>query len=452
MPERRFDSFEVDESNKFAVALCKAVVNLEKGYSPLFIHGAEGSGKTHLLSAISTELTLTHPEVSLLYISDDFPIEKLLFGEQSDGSTDGSDEFIYKAYSRKDFLLVDAIERFGENPKIRGRFYALFDTFVDNEKQVVLTSSVPIEKLHGFSRRFLSRLRGGIDAPLSLPQPETRLKILKEECERLGLTLDIDVLRILLTEAGNDILYLKKLPAHLKTFATLTRQSLTKEKVEEFLSGIRAEVDGDKGAATTEQIYSSWMQSQAKRREGDFSARIQQLEQELSEQLGQIGGLKGELDAAKSREQAAVAEVSALNTQIRDLKEELKEKGSVLNSQEKVLSKEIGGLAKKIEKRDKLTEKIKADYESALSEKDSRISELEQLLAKASENLAASTGEQKSAEALTENLKVKHEELTKTYEDEVLALKIQLEDKEEKLKLLSEEREMRIAQQEKETS
>ena len=38
MPETCFDLLEVDETNKFAIALCRAVIGLEEGYSPLLIH------------------------------------------------------------------------------------------------------------------------------------------------------------------------------------------------------------------------------------------------------------------------------------------------------------------------------------------------------------------------------------------------------------------------------
>ena len=159
MPELRLNSFETDESNKFALALLGAVAQLEKGYSPLLIHGGQGCGKTHLLSALTTELATTHPEISLLYIPEDFPIEKLLLGN-GNGANSGSKEFLYKAYSRKDLLIVDDIERFGDDPKLRVRFYSLFDAFVDNAKQVVLASSSPIEELDAFNDRFRSRRRG----------------------------------------------------------------------------------------------------------------------------------------------------------------------------------------------------------------------------------------------------------------------------------------------------
>ncbi len=327
MPDLRLDSFEVDDSNRFAVALCKAVVHLEKGYSPLFIHGEKGSGKTHLLSAIKNELALARPEVSLLYISDDFPVERLLSGNKSGGPNGGSQEFIYKEYSRMDVLIADDFERFRNDPKVCHRFYALFDAFVDNEKQVVLASTFPLERLDGFNDRFLSRLRSGIDALVSLPRPETMLKILKRECDRIGMRLEVDILKLLMTEAAGDILYLKKLPSHLKTFTTLTRQPLNKEKVEEFLSVVREEAGDDKGSATTEQIYSSWGQSkeggrQAENLKADYEQVLAEKDAQLLELERKLAEAASELAESLEEKKRAHAPVESIEKELERLRKD----------------------------------------------------------------------------------------------------------------------------------
>lgn len=450
MPDLKFSSFETDGSNKFAIALIKAIVQLEKGYSPLLIHGGSGCGKTHLLSVLNTELALAHPELSVLNIPEDFPIEKFPFENGSEAMNGAEDTFQYRAYSSKDLLIVDDIERFLDEPKSCERFYAIFDTFVDNAKQVVLSSSMPIEKMEGFSERFLSRLRGGIDAHLSPPKPESRLKILRSECGRLNLKLDVDVLQVLMSEAGKDVAYLKRLPGLLKMLATLDPQIVAKEKVEEILAFIRSETAGDKRTATAEQIYCSWVQTQAREHEATLNARIQELEQNLSAQIEIADGLNDELEILKSRDKSSEDQVSTFATQIQQLKKELKEKDTHLHSQETIISEEIANLTKDIEKRDRLIEKLRTDYEKSLSEKDARVLELERMFEESSEKFVSTATDRKEAEVKIRDLTAELEKLAKTKEDELLALKIQLEDKEEKLGLLREEREMRTAQYEKE--
>ena len=449
MPKLKLDAFEVDESNKFALALLDAVVKLEKGYSPLLIHGEGGSGKTHLLSALAKELSLAHPEISLLYIPDDFPIERLALGN-GNGSNGGSDEFIYEAYSRKDFLIIDDIERFDSDPKVRDRFYSLFDAFIDNAKQVVLTSSLPIEELKSFSDRFLSRLRGGIDARLSPPQPEGRLRILKRECERLGLNLNVDLLQLMMKEAGGNIQYLKKLPGHLNTFATLNGQELTKKNVKEFLTVIRAGSEQDKATATPEKVYGSWIQAQAKKREDELAERILELERLVSAQEEKTKELGDELEIARSQHETVTKKDSKLASRIKELKKESKEKDEALRSRQVAANNRIGELTKEIEKHAKLVEELNGGHEKELSQRDSRLAELRDALGRAEEELAIGKDRGRETQAAADQFRAEIERLKQAGRDEVLSLKIQLEDKDENLKLLREEREMRAEQHAKE--
>ncbi|MEG1305189.1 MAG: DnaA/Hda family protein, partial [Oscillospiraceae bacterium] len=57
-----FESFIVGPDNRFAHAAAQAVAaNPAGAYNPLFIYGASGLGKTHLLLAIKNDLVVTNP-------------------------------------------------------------------------------------------------------------------------------------------------------------------------------------------------------------------------------------------------------------------------------------------------------------------------------------------------------------------------------------------------------
>src|SRR6185295_8050815 len=57
-----FDSFVIGKSNQLAAAAAHAVVEAPgKTYNPLFIYGATGLGKTHLMQAIAHSMVRTRP-------------------------------------------------------------------------------------------------------------------------------------------------------------------------------------------------------------------------------------------------------------------------------------------------------------------------------------------------------------------------------------------------------
>ena len=62
-----FDSFVVGECNRFAHAAASAVADQPAvNYNPLFIYGATGLGKTHLMHAIGNRVLAEHPSSRIL--------------------------------------------------------------------------------------------------------------------------------------------------------------------------------------------------------------------------------------------------------------------------------------------------------------------------------------------------------------------------------------------------
>ena len=65
-----FDNFMTCEGNMFAYNAAKAVAcGMGQAYSPLFIYGESGTGKTHLLKAIEIYIEETKSDLNVLYVS-----------------------------------------------------------------------------------------------------------------------------------------------------------------------------------------------------------------------------------------------------------------------------------------------------------------------------------------------------------------------------------------------
>ena len=67
-PSYTFENFVVGNSNRYLYAAAKAVAeNPGNNYNPLFIYGASGLGKTHIMHAITNYINKTQPKKKVLY-------------------------------------------------------------------------------------------------------------------------------------------------------------------------------------------------------------------------------------------------------------------------------------------------------------------------------------------------------------------------------------------------
>ena len=67
-----FSNFIVGSSNEFAYKACMAVIDRPAVlYNPLFIHGASGLGKTHLMHSIGNFIIETDPSKRVLYVTSE---------------------------------------------------------------------------------------------------------------------------------------------------------------------------------------------------------------------------------------------------------------------------------------------------------------------------------------------------------------------------------------------
>ena len=104
--EFTFENFIKGPSNQFAFAAAQAVAaNPSGAYNPLFIYGGSGLGKTHLLTAIQTEIKRTHPDFVIMYVTCEQFTNELIAAIRA-----GSTEDFRMKYRVADLLLVDDIQ------------------------------------------------------------------------------------------------------------------------------------------------------------------------------------------------------------------------------------------------------------------------------------------------------------------------------------------------------
>ncbi len=205
--EYTFDNFIVGPSNKEAHSACLACAFTPgKFYSPLFIHGNSGLGKTHLLNAVGNYIKKHHPELKVLYTSGSDFVAAVV--DSITNRTETIDNFKKRMFSL-DVLLIDDIQFIAGKEKSHEVFFHIFNELVNNKKQIVLSSDRDPSEIKGLEERLISRFSSGLTVGLDSPEFETALAILKARLNTQSIdgvgTVEEDVLSYIATNFAKDV-------------------------------------------------------------------------------------------------------------------------------------------------------------------------------------------------------------------------------------------------------
>lgn len=219
--EYRFDTFVVGDSNEFAYAAAQAVVN-NKGYlyNPLFIYGASGLGKTHLLQAIGNALRAQDEDGRVLYTtSEDFTNNYI-----NSIASQGKELSNFRSkYRKADVLLIDDIQFLANKVRTQEEFFHTFNALFSSGKQIVLTADCPATEVMHIDPRLTSRFEQGLSVALQAPNYETRLAILRSKCGMgRGELVSDEVLEFLAKHINRSVRRLEGAFTRLATFASLS--------------------------------------------------------------------------------------------------------------------------------------------------------------------------------------------------------------------------------------
>ena len=187
--------------------------NPSGAYNPLFIYGRSGRGKTHLLTAIQTEIKRTHPDFVIMYVTCEQFTNELIAAIRA-----GSTEDFRMKYRVADLLLVDDIQFIAGKESTQEEFFHTFNSLHDAHKQIVIASDRPAKEIKSLEERLRTRFEWGLTADVQPPDFETRVAIVKRKAELLHLDLPEDVAEFIANHLKNNIRQLegavKKLNAY----------------------------------------------------------------------------------------------------------------------------------------------------------------------------------------------------------------------------------------------
>jgi chromosomal replication initiator protein len=235
-PRYLFDTFVVGGSNQFAFAAAKAVSEKPgRAWNPLFLHGASGLGKTHLLHAVANAILGQSPGGRVAIVSSERYTNEFV-GALSKG-TAAMEEFRRK-YRECAALLVDDVQFLAGKEKTAEEFFHTFNDLYDRNVQIVLSSDRSPKDLKGLEERLCSRFNWGMRVQIEPPEFETRAAILRKKAEVEALDLPQDACELLATHIRSNVRELEGALMRLAAFSSLKNERISVALARDVLSDV----------------------------------------------------------------------------------------------------------------------------------------------------------------------------------------------------------------------
>lgn len=227
----RFETYIEGPNNQFVKSAALGVASRPGlSYNPLFIHGGVGLGKTHILHGIGHHVARHSPQLCVQCITTESFINDLV-----DSLRNKSIERMKRFYrSNIDVLLVDDIQFLQNRPNFEEEFCSTFETLINQNKQVVITSDKLPSQLN-LSERLIARMEWGLVTHLEIPDLETRVAILQHKAQIRGLTISSPVAFFIAEHIHSNIRQLEGAVNRLSAHYRLLHTEITEEMVERTL-------------------------------------------------------------------------------------------------------------------------------------------------------------------------------------------------------------------------
>lgn len=232
----KFDNFVVGENNRFAEAAALTVAqNPAKKYNPLFIYGASGLGKTHLMQAIGHYIMFNSPKLKVKYIkTEDFTNELINNIRRGGDVADRMNKFRQK-FRNVDVLLLDDIQFIESKERTMEEVFHTFDSLHNKNKQIVITSDRLPKDIPTLPERLRTRFEWGLMVDITPPDFETRVAIMANLADEIGMKISADVLELIAHNFSKNVRELEGAFNKVSAYASIQNVDLTVDMVKKIL-------------------------------------------------------------------------------------------------------------------------------------------------------------------------------------------------------------------------
>jgi chromosomal replication initiator protein len=245
-PLATLESFVAGDANCLAHKAAQLAADRPGAYSPLFLHGPTGTGKSHLLEGIYASFRQKHPRAAAVMLSaEQFTGD---FLEALHGS--GMPSFRRK-YRGVELLVIDDLQFFKDKRATLGELLHTIDTLLRAGRQVVLAADRAPTALKSLGPELQARLAGGMTCRIEPPEYATRRGIVRQLAVRFELAIPDEVEAFIASHFTSQSRELAGALKRLKATAAAHGRAITLAVAEEALADL---VDNQRRAVKLSDI------------------------------------------------------------------------------------------------------------------------------------------------------------------------------------------------------
>ncbi|WP_415390795.1 chromosomal replication initiator protein DnaA [Porticoccus sp. Uisw_050_02] len=322
-----FNSFVEGKSNQLALAASRQIADNPGGsYNPLFIYGAVGLGKTHLMHAVGNELRRQKPNAKIVYLHSERFVADMVKALQLNAIND-----FKRFYRSVDALLIDDMQFFAGKERSQEEFFHTFNALLEGGKQMILTCDRYPKEIDGLEERLKSRFGWGLTVSVEPPELETRVAILMNKATQAKVALPTEAAFFIAQRVRSNVRELEGALKRVIASAHFTGRPINVDLIRESLKDLLAIQDRlvtiDNIQRVVSEYYKLKMSELLSKRRSRSIARPRQVAMALAKtltnhSLPEIGEAFGGRDHTTVMH--ACKKVKELQEESRDMQDDMK--------------------------------------------------------------------------------------------------------------------------------
>ncbi len=193
-------TFCFGKENSLARASTDQILQQPGRFSPLYVYGPTGCGKSHLLEGLVGDFRRVTRRNRCVYLSAE------QFTASFIASLRGAGLPMFRRKHRDvDLLAIDDVQFFEGKRATIGEFQSTIDHLLRLGRQVIVSSDRPPAEITGIAPDLAARLSAGLICPLNYAEFPQRVEIVRSLCEERGYRFSRSVIDLVCERIAGDI-------------------------------------------------------------------------------------------------------------------------------------------------------------------------------------------------------------------------------------------------------